>query len=211
MIRQAGAFELTGIEDLLLTLQADESLCRSKPLANGNDIMVIGSGGGVSILITDAAESMGLVLADLSEATRTSLAEIIPDSESLGGAANPVEIPVDRMFGELQTLSRLVAVAASDSRVGSVLVHINLIAFANNFPDDAATPWTTVCKTLFQVFGRTGKALVIVLRNGECDRLTKRLFDSGIQRLRQDFGLPVFGQMESALAFLARLKEMCAH
>ena len=66
MMRQAGVVEIDGIEDLLTALTAFDAPIRM-PLAQAGDLMVIGSGGGVSVLISDAAHAAGLRLAGLAE------------------------------------------------------------------------------------------------------------------------------------------------
>ena len=170
--------------------------------------MVIGSGGGVSVLISDAAHAAGLRLAGLSETTLQALGEVLPDAEALGGVGNPVEIPVDRMFGDLDRMARLIEVSAAERAVGAVLLHVNLIALSNNYDDGGVAQWESVCAGLHTVAGRIGKPLAVVLRNGGCNALTEALQRLGMQRLAREFSLPVFGDMREALAFLRHYR-MC--
>ena len=201
MMRQAGVVELDGIEDMLAALAAFDARTRTPP-ANNADLMVIGSGGGVSVLISDAADAAGLRLASLSDNTLQALGAVLPDAEALGGIGNPVEIPVDRMFGDLQRMAQLIEVSAADPAVGSVLLHVNLIALSNNYDDGGVAQWDAVCHGLCAVAARIGKPLTVVLRNGGCNDLTEALQRLGMQRLARDFALPVFGDMREALAFL---------
>ena len=201
MMRQAGVVELDGIEDMLAALAAFDARTHTPP-ANNADLMVIGSGGGVSVLISDAADAAGLRLASLSGNTLQALGAVLPDAEALGGIGNPVEIPVDRMFGDLQRMAQLIEVSAADPAVGSVLLHVNLIALSNNYDDGGVAQWDAVCHGLCAVAARIGKPLTVVLRNGGCNDLTEALQRLGMQRLARDFALPVFGDMREALAFL---------
>ena len=201
MMRQAGVVELDSIEDMLAALAAFDARTHTPP-ANNADLMVIGSGGGVSVLISDAADAAGLRLASLSGNTLQALGAVLPDAEALGGIGNPVEIPVDRMFGDLQRMAQLIEVSAADPAVGSVLLHVNLIALSNNYDDGGVAQWDAVCHGLCAVAARIGKPLTVVLRNGGCNDLTEALQRLGMQRLARDFALPVFGDMREALAFL---------
>ena len=201
MMRQAGVVEIDGIEDLLTALTAFDARMRMPP-AQAGDLMVIGSGGGVSVLISDAAHAAGLRLAGLAEDTLRGLCAVLPDAEALGGVGNPVEIPIDRMFGDLDRMARLIEVSAADRAVGAVLLHVNLIALSNNYDDGGVAQWDAVCAGLRTVAGRIGKPLAVVLRNGGCNALTEALQRLGMQRLAREFSLPVFGDMREALGFL---------
>ena len=170
--------------------------------------MVIGSGGGVSVLITDAAQAMGLHLAPLHETTLRALAEVLPDAEALGGVGNPVEIPVDRMFGDLERMARLIEASAADASVGAVLLHVNLIALSNNYDDGGVAQWDAVCAGLDVASRRIGKPLAIVMRNGGCNELTETLQRIGMRRLAREFSLPVFTDMGEALAFLRHCRDL---
>ena len=207
MMRQAGVVELDGIEDMLAALAAFDALGR-RPRCSGAGLMVIGSGGGVSVLITDAAQAMGLRLAPLHATTLRALADVLPDAEALGGVGNPVEIPVDRMFGDLERMARLIEVSAADRAVGAVLLHVNLIALSNNYDDGGVAQWDAVCAGLDAASRRIGIPLVIVMRNGGCNELTEALQRIGIRRLAQEFSLPVFADMGEALAFLRHYRDL---
>ncbi|MBC7706628.1 MAG: CoA-binding protein [Rhodoferax sp.] len=214
MMRQAGVVELDGIEDMLAALAAFDARTRTRtPPANNADLMVIGSGGGVSVLISDAADAAGLRLATLSDNTLQALGAVLPDAEALGGIGNPVEIPVDRMFGDLQRMAQLIEVSAADPAVGSVLLHVNLIALSNNYDDGGVAQWDAVCAGLRAVAARIGKPMAVVLRNGGCNDMTEALLRLGMQRLAREFALPVFGEMREALAFLRHYRNAgaCGH
>lgn len=207
MMRQAGVVELDGIEDMLAALAAFDALGR-RPHRPGDGLMVIGSGGGVSVLITDAAQAMGLRLAPLHQTTLRALAEVLPDAEALGGVGNPVEIPVDRMFGDLERMARLIEASAADAAVGAVLLHVNLIALSNNYDDGGIAKWDAVCAGLDVASRRIGKPLAIVMRNGGCNELTETLQRIGMRRLGREFSLPVFTDMGEALAFLLHCRDL---
>ncbi len=207
MMRQAGVVELDGIEDMLAALAAFDA-CARRPPRHGADLMVIGSGGGVSVLVSDAAHAAGLRLAGLADDTLRALGEVLPDAEELGGVGNPVEIPVDRMFGDLERMARLIEAAAADVSVGSILLHVNLIALSNNYDDGGVAQWDAVCAGLDAAAARIGKPLAIIMRNGNCNDLTEALQRIGMRRLAREFSLPVFGDLGEALAFLRHYRDL---
>jgi acetyl coenzyme A synthetase (ADP forming)-like protein len=61
----------------------------SQPLPRGRRVAIITNAGGPAILCTDACEASGLVIPELSAATRRRLAEALPGSAS---TANPVDM-----------------------------------------------------------------------------------------------------------------------
>ena len=207
MMAQAGAIELRSLEDMLAAMQAYRSL-QSCPSAAACGLMVVGSGGGVSVLISDAAHEQGLALAELALGTLATLTQIIPDAADLGGVGNPVEIPVDRMFGDLGRMGRIIEAAAADAAVGLLLLHVNLIALSNNYDDGGTAQWAFVCERLADISKRLGKPLAVVMRNGGCNELTRALERTGSEQLARKHGLPVFGHMAEALLYLRRCLDL---
>ena len=204
MLAQAGALELQGIEDLLVTLEAFDA---KAPTREGG-LMVIGSGGGISVLISDAAEGQGLGLAELGTPSLAALDQAIPDAAELGGVGNPVEIPIDRMLGDSDRFARLIGIAAADAGVGAVLIHVNLIAVANHYSDGSAVAWETVCRRLAAAIGESAVPVVTWLRNGPAGEITGAFDRVAIQALGVEARLPVFATLAEALGYLRRLREL---
>lgn len=84
VIHQAGATEVTGLEDMFPAVQA---LTSSPPL-KGSRIAVIGSGGGHAILAADALSRLGLQVPVFAAETQQRIADRLP-------AWAPVQNPVD--------------------------------------------------------------------------------------------------------------------
>lgn len=207
MMAQAGVVEVTDLDDLLAGLMAHDALDRHGGL-RAEGIMVVGSGGGVSVMIADAAHELSLRLPTLAPSTLARLHEQIPDAEALGGVGNPVEIPVDRMFGDLQRMARIIEAAAQDPAVGQMLLHVNLIALSNNYDDGGAAQWGAVCDALAHASAALGKPLAVTLRNGGCNPLTRALEQLGMDRLARTHRLPVFTDLRDALRFLRRCADL---
>jgi acyl-CoA synthetase (NDP forming) len=90
MMRQAGVIELTGLNDLLVTLQAWSSAELQPRNRSGDGVMVIGCGGGVSVLISDALVVAGLSVARLGPGTLSALKQLEPAAKVFGGIDNPI-------------------------------------------------------------------------------------------------------------------------
>jgi acetyltransferase len=91
MLKQAGIIEVDTLDQLI---PFAESLCRC-PLCKGEDIALVGSGGGHSILLTDAVEQTGLRVPPLSREIEATVKEKLPVYAPTG---NPVD-----MTGEYMT------------------------------------------------------------------------------------------------------------
>jgi acyl-CoA synthetase (NDP forming) len=92
----------------------------------GGDVLVVGPGGGASVLATDACDRAGLVLEPTSPAARARLLDL-----GLGAGtsvANPLEIP----FGPAVPVDALRAVLVpllAEQQYSDVLVHVNVSAY----------------------------------------------------------------------------------
>jgi acyl-CoA synthetase (NDP forming) len=206
MMRQAGVIELTGLTDLLVTLQAWRSAELRPHNRSGGGVMVIGCGGGISVLISDALVAANLSVAKLGAGTLSALKQLEPAAKVLGGIDNPIEMPVDRLFTDPAKLARLIETSATDPEVGMVLLHLNLIAFSDLFGDDNLAHLEAICTAIRDVAGCIAKPLTVVLRNGDCGQTTETLYHLALTRLGSQGGLDIFGDLESALAWLGRVR-----
>jgi acetyl coenzyme A synthetase (ADP forming)-like protein len=91
------------------------ALLSAHPLPRGRRVGVLTNAGGLGILCTDACESAGLELPELSPETRAALAELLPPEASLG---NPVD-----MLGSASAESyrRALPVVQADPEIDAVI------------------------------------------------------------------------------------------
>jgi acetate---CoA ligase (ADP-forming) len=85
LFRQAGVLRASTLQDLLDTAV----LLTALPAPAGNRVAVLTNAGGLGILCADACEAQSLVLPELTDETRTALAEVTPPEASL---ANPIDL-----------------------------------------------------------------------------------------------------------------------
>lgn len=110
--RIAGIVRASSIEDLFDLAQG----LAWQPLPRGERVAVITNAGGAGTLGADAVESRGMVLAELSVATRASLGEFLP---AFASTANPVDLLGD---ADAERYRRSLACVAADPGVDAVLV-----------------------------------------------------------------------------------------
>ncbi len=202
MIRQAGAIEVGSLDEMLLTLSALEA-ARFPSAGNAADLLVLGTGGGATVLIADACEDAGLHIAALDPETEAALAAMIPGAEELGGVGNPLEFGADRMLGDPGLVARLVSAAFADPAVGTALIHLNLTAVANNLKD-GPEPWISACEALAAA-ASPGRLVCIVLRNGDGGERPAELERLALRVLHCIAGVAAFPRVEDALGFIGRV------
>ena len=202
MLRQAGAMEAASIEELMIAMEAWSlgRRGRTSTIPSTAGTALIGTGGGATVLIADACEEAGLSFAQFDGGTRSLLERMVPNAESLGGISNPVDIGADRLLSEPALLGKLVETVGADPNVGSLLIHVNLIAVANNLAGGLEA-WNAACDRLAEA-GGGGKVAAIVLRNGDAGDAPRELLIRAMNRLGGVHRMPAFGQLRDALAFL---------
>lgn len=207
MLRQARVTEVDSLDDLLIALEA-VGLARNteapRPPRHQFGTMIIGMGGGATVLVADACEHAGVTLAPLSDSTRQSLEQSVPGAAAFGGAENPLEIGADRMLREPDLLARLTATACTDPSVSAVLIHLNLIAMSN--VADSMEAWKTTCEHLAEV-SRGGRIITLVLRNGDGGDMPEALQRCATGILRHEPSISVFTHFTDALSLISRVAD----
>ncbi|MCA9493550.1 MAG: CoA-binding protein, partial [Myxococcales bacterium] len=92
------------------------TLLSSQPVPRGQRIAVLTNAGGPGIMATDACESRGLVVPELSDETRTALRALLPPAASV---ANPVDMIASASAAQYEQSLRLLL---ADPGVDAVLV-----------------------------------------------------------------------------------------
>lgn len=112
---RAGAIAVHDADELLDTVAA--LLTGRRP--RGRRIAVLTSSGGAGALAADHIAANGLELAQLSDATRAALADVVP---AFGSTVNPVDTTAQLFVGEPDAFERACATVAADSSVDAVVI-----------------------------------------------------------------------------------------
>ncbi len=157
-----GATIVGTVEDLLAVL----AFVQRYPTATGgadDAVLVVGPGGGASVLATDACDRHGLVLTPVRADVRQRLRDLGYGAGT--SVANPLEIPLGPSTGP-DAFDRVLDPLLDAQPYPDVLLHVNVQSYLS-YGDGAATD---VVPVLERLAARDAGAtrLVVVLRNVEC-------------------------------------------
>jgi acyl-CoA synthetase (NDP forming) len=197
-----GAALTTTLEDLLAVLSYAQRW-RGTAAADDPGVLVIGVGGGASVLATDACDRAGLQVTPTGPEVRELLAAM---GYGVGtNLTNPVEIPFGPVV-PVDTLRKVLEPVLAAQGYPDVLVHVNVQAYFSygtrgieplieQLDHLAAGDWSTT-------------RLGIVVRNLDCAP------GAEAERLRAavaEAGLPMFRDFDEAATAIAALKRFTAH
>lgn len=111
-LRQLGAHRVDDVDDLL-----DAGEVMGLPPMNGRRVAVVTTSGGSGILATDALETAGMSLSQLSADNTAALDAIVP---AYGSTANPVDVTASVM-SDPSLFDRALAAIAADPEVDAIL------------------------------------------------------------------------------------------
>jgi acyl-CoA synthetase (NDP forming) len=212
MLRQAGVFEAASLDELFVFCEAQSQTALSASSLStktADDLVLIGTGGGATVLITDSCEDAGLRLAQLDQQTIAAFRNVVPDAEALGGISNPIDVGADRLLSSEPLLGDLIRVAGRDQKVGYVLVHLNLVAVANNLTG-GLDRWLAVCGGLPAPADADSAILCVVLRNGDGGSFPAELQNAALTALRQR-GIAAYASVEDGLSFISSCRRLLPH
>ncbi len=201
VFRQGGALSVDSAEELLAVLAA---LPVGPLLGDRREVILVGNGGGATVVASDLCDRLGLRLAPAPAETLERLrAAGLPPGATLG---NPTDVPASilwRSRGRL--LAQAIEALTSRPEPAPLIVHLNLTPFRaypgpETFVEDVVTAALTA---------RRGRApLLLSLRatpDGHGEALRRHA-----QRLAQDRGVPVFPSLNLAIVGLAKTMEDAA-
>ncbi|OUZ10127.1 hypothetical protein BHE97_08710 [Aeromicrobium sp. PE09-221] len=112
-LRSAGVVRVSSLEDLLVVA---DTFAHTGPIDGAMALLTIS--GGTCDIVADAAEDIGLELAELAGETVTELKQVLPE---LAAAQNPLDV-TGAAVTDATLMARTLAVVARDPGVGVVLV-----------------------------------------------------------------------------------------
>jgi acyl-CoA synthetase (NDP forming) len=191
-----GAVFVTTLEQLLAVLSY-QHLVGGRGSAPGGDgsVLVVGVGGGASVLAADACARAGLRTTATSPSARARLADV---GHGVGtSAANPVEIPFGPLV-ETGALPDAVHAVTQVDRFQDVLVHVNVQAYYS-YGDRGLAPVVDQLRGLTES-RFSGLRIGVVLRNRECAPLGEA---ERIQGELVGLGIPCFRDFDEAATAMA--------
>ncbi|GII54229.1 GNAT family N-acetyltransferase [Planotetraspora thailandica] len=111
LLHASGAIREDSVQDMLDTAR----LLASQPLPAGRRVAIVGNSGGPQAMTADACERRGLVVPELSEASREALRARLRPAAAVG---NPVDLTAD---GEATELADAMRILLADPGVDAVL------------------------------------------------------------------------------------------
>ena len=201
LARQTGALLVDEMRDFLNLL----SMFQSYPEDPGTDddgVVLVGNGGGASVLATDQFARKGFALNRFSNLVRERLAEIdVPAGVSL---QNPIDVPANSMRRDGgSVLARIFEALAAQPGIGAVVLHMNLTVFAGY---DSEKLVSSVFRALEVAQTRLGKStrIVLVARTDLSPGTAQQAL--ACRRRGAEAGIPVFDELADAATALAAYK-----
>ena len=200
MLKQAGAIEVHGLEELSDALLIFQDLGRWK----GNNVAIVGGladgGGGISVSASDSCTETGLDMPPLSQRTREALTGLLGEVGSI--LRNPVDVS-QAPNRDPMALSQAIELVIEDPVIEAMIVQEDLDTFLSY----SSSAELERINDFFVRLGRAhSKPLIIVLPPGsaEAERLSLE------QRLLQA-SIPTFPTMERAARAIAAISKYNSH
>jgi len=204
----AGSYAMT--VDLLrqvgvtVVSQSDEILPVAEGLgllqqANGNRVAILADGGGQATIASDRLSEAGLELAELSDATRSALRDILFPQASL---VNPVDV-AGSTDANPKLLADCMSILVKDTNVDMVFLVGMFGGYGIRFAEELKAEELQTADAIAELSGQTDKPLVVY-------SLYSHVRPEPLVRLREA-GVPVYNSIEHAVQVLKALSERGAY
>jgi len=204
----AGSYAMT--VDLLrqvgvtVVSQSDEILPVAEGLgllqqANGNRVAILADGGGQATIASDRLCEAGLELAELSDATRSALRDILFPQASL---VNPVDV-AGSTDANPKLLADCMSILIKDANVDMVFLVGMFGGYGIRFAEELKAEELQTADAIAELSGQTDKPLVVY-------SLYSHVRPEPLVRLREA-GVPVYNSIEHAVQVLKALNERGAY
>jgi len=202
LCRQVGAIMVDDIDemvDVLVTLRF------AHPLPQGNGIIIMGAGGGPSVLASDEMEKAGLRMPNLSTEERQRLKEVLPLAGSI--FANPIDTP---NLATPEAIEAAVGVVSRLPGADMLLYHLGFHPISSWGSGQFSDPYflDAVNGTFRRAREATGKPVLLTLRPGLDLGEMKEFLTA--QEALVAAGLPVFHSLRQAGLAMARVIDWAA-
>jgi acyl-CoA synthetase (NDP forming) len=155
----------TSLEDLIACLAHLQRWAFAPVGDREPAVLVVGPGGGASVLTTDACDRAGLRLAPVAGAAQQQLRELGYGAGT--SLSNPLEIPLGPA-ASADGFARVLEPVLAEQEYSDILLHVNVAAYYGYGPPELQSLAELVRRTAS--IGARGSRLALVLRNGEVAR-----------------------------------------
>ncbi|MCF2530857.1 acetate--CoA ligase family protein [Yinghuangia sp. KLBMP8922] len=172
----------------------------ASPSDAGPGVLVVGPGGGASVLATDACDRAGLEVGPLPAP-----AAAVLRGRGYGAGtslANPVEIPLGPATGP-DAFARVLDAVLPDAAYGDVLMHVNVQSYYG-YADTGAVPLLALVADIGGL-DRHGVRLSLVLRNLDCAPAADA---EAVLAACAGSGIPVFRDLDQAATAIAAVRRL---
>ncbi|MGA4538494.1 acetate--CoA ligase family protein [Uniformispora flossi] len=193
-----GLTVVDSLEDFLAVLGMFQRY--AGPSRGAEGVLVVGPGGGASVLATDACDRAGLDVRPLPPETVAGLRRLGYGAGT--SLVNPIEIPLGPAVEGGSVFARvLAAVADSGAAYGDALLHVNVQSYYG-YADTGAAPLVRLVDGLAEL-PPSGPRLSLVLRNLECAPPddAEAIAAAGLRA-----AIPLFGNLDQAAAAIAAVR-----
>ncbi len=187
--RAAGIFRVHTPRELVDLALA---LCRC-PRPRGRRLAVVTTGGGNGVIAADVASAAGLEVPALSAGLSRRVEALVPE---VGFAGNPVDLMGSSM-NDPRSLVRVAEALLESDEIDAVMLTGSPFALWHGFAEELAALEPETVPLFTAIAERTGKPLVVSTDRPETPAAWAA----------RDAGIPVYRDVESAAAVLARLAE----
>lgn len=201
--RQAGVLLVDDLDQLLDVATALQFV----GTVDGDNLALLGSGGGVAVVGSDRADRWSLHMPAFAEATRTRLAPFDAPGTSL---SNPIDIPIWSLFDDSGCFTGAIANAvAEDPDIDAMCVFLDLgtVFDMKNIEEGNKLVWALTQDTLEA--RRGGTPLVLVLRSGfdvNQDSLVRQL-----RPVAAAAGVAMFDSVDRAIDAIGAVRWLTRH
>jgi acyl-CoA synthetase (NDP forming) len=196
-LRQAGAVEVNGLDELADTLLLFQSVGRLERANLGIICGLTDGGGGEAVLSADACAVQGIEVTPFTDRTRRELLGLLGQVGSV--LVNPVD--VSQRSGNLQAFEKTIELVAGEPNIDLIAVYQNvdlLVAFLSRPMADLMND------VVAKASRKHGKPVIVVSPPGTLDK--DRL---EVETKLSEAGTPVFPSMDRAAKAIANVRQYC--
>lgn len=201
LARQTGVNIVDDLDEFLNLMLLYQSYT-PQPDQSGTDVVLVGNGGGASVLASDHLSWSGLELHDFSAAAMKQLNTIdVPAGSSM---TNPMDVPANALGrDDGKVVARILDAVADTSSVGAIVMHLNLTVLAGYNSDEIVGNAVKALRNVRDKIGRTTQVMLVL----RADRSEETISRANKYRGEATaYGIAVFDELPAAARSLGAFK-----